>query len=50
LPPACSAKDLPGRRTHKINIGRVRWINCLPVISDGDSVLENVSDTKNSLN
>jgi hypothetical protein len=24
LPPACSAKDLRGRRTHKINIGRVR--------------------------
>jgi hypothetical protein len=45
LPPALSAKDLPGGQTQILNVRRIRRINCHPVESDKDSAPENISET-----
>jgi len=45
LPPALSAKDLPGGRTHILNVRQTRRINRLPVESDEDSAPESISNT-----
>jgi len=50
LPPALSAKDLPGGRTQILNVRRIRRINRLPVESDDDSTPESISDTDDWLN
>jgi len=50
LPPALSAKDLPGGRTQIINVRRIRRINRHPVESDHDSAPESISDTDDWLN
>jgi len=50
LPPALSAKDLPGGRTQILNVRRIRRMNCHPVESDDDSASERISDTKHWLN
>ena len=49
LPPAVSAKDLPGGRTQILNVHEIRRINYHPVNSDGDSAPETISDTENWL-
>ena len=49
LPPALSAKDLPGRRSPILNICRRRRIDGHPVECDKDSAPESISDTKNWL-
>jgi len=50
LPPALSAKDLPGGRTQILNVRRNQRINRHPVESDEDSALESISDTNDWLN
>jgi len=50
LPPALSAKDLPGGRTHILNVHRIRGINRHSVESDEDSAPESISDTNDWLN
>jgi len=50
LPPALSAKDLPGGRTQILNVRRIRRINRHPVESDDDSAPESISDTDDWLN
>jgi hypothetical protein len=50
LPPAMSAKDLPGGRTQIFNVGRIRRNNRHPVESDENSAPENISDTDDWLN
>ena len=50
LPPALSAKDLPGGRTQILNVRRIWRINCYPVESDKDSTPESISDSENWLN
>jgi len=45
LPPALSAKDLPGGRTQILYVRRIRRINRHPVESDEDSAPESFSDT-----
>jgi len=50
LPPALSAKDLPGGRTQILNVRRIRRINRHPVESDDDSTPESISDTDDWLN
>jgi len=50
LPPALSAKDLPGGRTQILNVRRIRRINRHPVESDDDSAPESISDTEDWLN
>jgi len=45
LPPAVSAKDLPGGRTHILNVHRIRRINHHPVESHEDRAPESISDT-----
>jgi len=50
LPPALSAKDLPGGTTQIVNILRLPRINRHPVESDRDSVPESISDTDDWLN
>jgi len=50
LPPALSAKDLPGGPTQILNVCRIQRINCHPVKSDGDSAPESISDTDDWLN
>jgi hypothetical protein len=50
LPPALSAKDLPGGRTQILNVRQIRKINCYPVESDEDSAPESISDTEDWLN
>ena len=50
LPPALSAKDLPGGRTQILNVRRIRKINRHPVESDEDSAPESISDTEDWLN
>jgi len=50
LPPALSAKDLPGGRTQIFNVGRIRRINRHPVESDDDFTPESISDTDDWLN
>jgi hypothetical protein len=46
LPPAMSAKDLPGRRTQILNVRRIWRINHHAVESHEDSVPESISDTE----
>jgi len=50
VPPALSAKDLPGGRTQVLNVRRIEQIDRHPAESDEDSSPESVSDTKNWLN
>jgi hypothetical protein len=50
LPPALSAKDLPGGRTQILNVRRIRRINRHPVESNDDSASESISDTEDWLN
>jgi len=50
LPPALSAKDLPGGRTQILNVRRIRRINHHPVESDEDSTPESLSDTDDCSN
>jgi hypothetical protein len=49
LPPALSAKELPGGRTQILNVRRIRIINRHPVESDEDSAPESISDTEDWL-
>jgi len=50
LPPALSAKNLPGGRTQILNVRRIRRINPHPVESDDDSAPDSISDTEDWLN
>jgi len=50
VPPALSAKDLPGGQTQISNVRWMRRINRHPVDSDMDSAPESISDTKDWLN
>jgi len=50
LPPALSAKDLPGGRTQILNVHRIRRINRDPFDSDDDTAPESISDTNDWLN
>jgi len=50
LPPALSAKDLPGGRTQILSVCRLRRINRHPVVGDEDSAPESISDTDDWLN
>jgi hypothetical protein len=50
LPPAWSAKDLPGGQTQILNVRRIRRINRNPVETDDDSARESISDTDDWLN
>jgi hypothetical protein len=50
LPPALSAKDLPGGQTQILNVRRIRRINSHPVEGDMDSAPEGISDTYDWLN
>jgi len=50
LPPALSAKDLPGGRTQIFNVCLIRRINRHPVESDQASAPASISDTDNWLN
>jgi len=50
LPPALSAKNLPGGRTQILNVRRIRRINRHPVETDEDSAPESISDTDDWLN
>ena len=50
LPPAWSAKDLPGGWTQISNVGWIRRINRLAVESDECSAPESISDTEDWLN
>jgi len=50
LPPALSAKNLPGGRTQILNVCRIRRINCHPAECDEDSAPESISATEDLLN
>jgi len=50
LPPALSAKDLPGGRTQILNVRRTWRINHHPVESDKDRAPASISDTNDWLN
>jgi len=50
LPPALSAKNLPGERTQILNVCQIRRIIYHPVESDEDSAPESISDTNDWLN
>jgi len=50
LPPALSAKDLPGGTTQILNLRRIRRINRHPVKIDDDSAPESISDPDDWLN
>jgi len=50
LPPALSAKDLPGGRTQIFNVRQILRINRHPVESDEDSTPERIPDTDDWLN
>ena len=50
MPPALSAKDLPGGRTRVLNVRRIKRIDRHPAESDEDSSPESISDTENWLN
>jgi len=50
LPPALSAKNLPGGRTQIINFRQIGRINRHPVESDKDSAPESISDIDDWLN
>jgi len=49
LPPALSAKDLPGEQTQIMNVRHIRRINRRPVKCDEDSAPESISDTEDWL-
>jgi len=49
LPPALSAKELPGGRTEILNVRRIRRINRHPVKSDENSAPASISDTEDWL-
>jgi hypothetical protein len=46
VPPALSAKNLPGGRTRVLNVRRIKWINRHPAESDEDSSSKSISDTE----
>jgi len=46
LPPALCAKDLPGGRTHRLDVCWIRRINRLPVKRDEDSATDSILDTE----
>jgi hypothetical protein len=50
LPPAFSAKDLPGGRTHILNVRRIRRMDRHPMQSAEDCTPESISDTEDLLN
>jgi hypothetical protein len=50
VPPAWSAKDLPGGRTQVLNVRRIKRIDRHPAESDEDSSPDSISDIKNWLN
>jgi hypothetical protein len=50
LPPALSAKDIPGGRTQILNVRRIRRINRHLIERDKDSAPESISDTNDWLN
>jgi len=50
LPPALSAKGLPGGRTQVLNIGQIRRIDRHPSKCDEDRAPESISNTENWLN
>jgi hypothetical protein len=50
VPPAVSAKDLPGGRTQVLNVRRIKRIDRHPAESDKYSSPESISDTENWLN
>jgi len=50
LPPALSAKEVPGVRTQILNVRRIGRINRHPVESDDDSAPQSISDTNDWLN
>jgi hypothetical protein len=50
LPPALSAKDLPGGKIQILNVRRIRRINRHPVESDNDSAPESILGTEDWLN
>jgi len=50
LPPALSAKDLPGRPTQIFNVRRILRINCHPVECDEEDALESILDSEDCLN
>jgi len=49
LPPPLSAKNLPGGRTERFNVHRIRRMNRHPVEYDKDSATESISDTEDWL-
>jgi len=49
LPPALSAKDLPGARTQILHVHRIQTINGNPVEHDEDSAPEIISDNEDLL-
>jgi len=49
LPPALSAKEIPGGRTRILNVRSIRRINRHPVESDEDSASESISDIEDCL-
>jgi len=50
LPPALSAKNLPGGRSQILNVRHIQRINRHPVESDEDRAPESISDTEDWLN
>ena len=50
MPPALSAKDLPGGRTQILNVNRIRRITRYPAEIDENSPPESISDTNDWLN
>ena len=50
MPPALSAKDLPGRRTQIVNVPCIQRINRHPEESDEESAPESIPDTEDWLN
>jgi len=50
LPPALSAKDLPGGQTQILNVRQIRRSNHHPVESDDNRAPESISDTDDWLN
>jgi hypothetical protein len=50
VPPAFSAKDLPGGRTEVLNVRRIKRIDRHSAKSDEDSSPQSISDTENWLN
>jgi hypothetical protein len=49
VPPAFSAKYLPGGRTQLLNARGIKWIDCHSAGSDEDSACESILDTENYL-